>query len=74
MFYIFLDTCVFLDISTKKQELPLVSALEELVRTKVAKLVVIDLVAQEYERNKKHKKTGEPTYDVHSGKPSKKLQ
>lgn len=41
----------FLDISTKKQELPLVSALErELVRTKVAKLVVIDLVAQEYER------------------------
>ena len=52
MFYIFLDTCVFLDISTKKQELPLVSALEELVRTKVAKLVVIDLVAQEYERNK----------------------
>ncbi len=37
---------------TKKQELPLVSALEELVRTKVAKLVVIDLVAQEYERNK----------------------
>lgn len=52
MFYIFLDTCVFLDISTKKQELPLVSALEELVRTKIAKLVVIDLVAQEYERNK----------------------
>lgn len=43
---------VFLYISTKKQELPLVSALEELVRTKVAKLVVIDLVAQEYERNK----------------------
>ncbi|MGS4869442.1 hypothetical protein [Acinetobacter baumannii] len=26
--------------------------MEELVRTKVAKLVVIDLVAQEYERNK----------------------
>ena len=42
MFYIFLDTCVFLDISTKKQELPLVSALEELVRTKIAKLVVIE--------------------------------
>ena len=52
MFYIFLDTCVFLDISTKKQELPLVIALEELVRTETAKLVVIDLVAQEYERNK----------------------
>lgn len=52
MFYIFIDTCVFLDISTKKQELPLVLALEELVRTDIANLVVIDLVAQEYERNK----------------------
>lgn len=52
MFYIFLDTCVFLDISTKKQELQLVSALEELVSAGTVKLVVIDLVAQEYERNK----------------------
>ena len=48
MFYIFLDTCVSFDISTKKQELPLVSALVALVRTKAAMLVVIDLVAQEY--------------------------
>ena len=52
MFYIFLDTCVFLDISTKKQELPFVSALEELVNAGTVKLVVTDLVAQEYERNK----------------------
>lgn len=52
MFYIFLDTCVFLDISTKKQELPLVSALEELVDAGTAKLVVTNLVAEEYERNK----------------------
>ena len=50
MFYIFLDTCVFLDISTKKQELPLVSALEELVRTKVAKLVVIDCNSPQLKR------------------------
>ncbi|KEK28597.1 PIN domain-containing protein [Shewanella xiamenensis] len=52
MFYLFLDTCVLLDISTKKQDLPLVSALEELVAAGMAKLVVTDLVAEEYERNK----------------------
>ena len=52
MFYIFLDTCVFLDISTRKQDLPLVSALEELVKNGTIKLVVTDLVAEEYERNK----------------------
>ncbi|HHF0545354.1 TPA: PIN domain-containing protein [Vibrio alginolyticus] len=52
MNYIFLDTCVFLDISTKKQDLALVSALEGLVETDVVKLVVTDLVAEEYERNK----------------------
>ena len=52
MFYIFLDTCVLLDISTKKQDLPLVSALEELVKCGTVKLVITDLVAEEYERNK----------------------
>lgn len=52
MNYIFLDTCVFLDISTKKQDLALVSALEELVDTDAVKLVVTDLVTEEYERNK----------------------
>ncbi|EHQ14051.1 hypothetical protein Sbal183_1127 [Shewanella baltica OS183] len=36
MFYLFLDTCVLLDISTKKQDLPLVSALEELVAAGMA--------------------------------------
>lgn len=52
MFYIFLDTCVLLDISTKKHDLPLVSALEELVASGVITLVVTDLVVEEYERNK----------------------
>jgi hypothetical protein len=52
MIYIFLDTCVFLDISTKKQELVLVAALEEMVDAGIAKLVVTDLVEEEYERNK----------------------
>jgi len=52
MFYIFLDTCVLLDISTKKNDMPLVSALEELVNSDVVTLVVTDLVIAEYERNK----------------------
>jgi hypothetical protein len=52
MIYIFLDTCVFLDISTKKQELVLVAALEEMVDAGIAKLVVTDLVEEEFERNK----------------------
>jgi hypothetical protein len=52
MFYIFLDTCVLLDISTKKSDIPLVSALEELVNSNVVTLVVPDLVIAEYERNK----------------------
>lgn len=52
MFYIFLDTCVLLDISTKKNDLPLVSALEELVASEVVTLVIPDLIIIEYERNK----------------------
>ena len=47
MFYIFLDTCVLLDISTKKYDLPLVSALEELVASGVITLVLTDLVVEE---------------------------
>ena len=52
MFYIFLDTCVLLDISTKKSDIPLVTALEELIDSNVVTLVVPDLVIAEYERNK----------------------
>ncbi|MEH6732098.1 MAG: PIN domain-containing protein [Pseudoalteromonas distincta] len=52
MFYIFLDTCVLLDISTKKNDIPLVTALEELIDSNVVTLVVPDLVIAEYERNK----------------------
>lgn len=54
MFYIFLDTCVLLDISTKKNDIPLVSALEELISLDVVTLVVPDLVIAEYERNKEN--------------------
>lgn len=52
MNYIFLDTCVLLDVSTKRSDLPLVSALEELVVSNRVKLVLVDLVVEEYERNK----------------------
>lgn len=52
MFYLFLDTCVFLDISTKKNDLPLIYALEELVASGVIKLVIPYLIVEEYERNK----------------------
>ncbi|MBE0407567.1 MULTISPECIES: PIN domain-containing protein [Gammaproteobacteria] len=52
MNYIFLDTCVLLDVSTKRNDLPLVSALEELVSSNSVKLVLADLVIDEYERNK----------------------
>lgn len=52
MFYLFLDTCVLLDISTKRSDEPLVSALEELCRGEIIKLIIADLVFIEYERNK----------------------
>ncbi len=53
MYYIMLDTCVLLDISTKKGDLPVVSALEELLGNKMMTLVLPDLVIAEFNRNKK---------------------
>ena len=52
MYYIMLDTCVMLDISTRRNDLPIVTALEELTSSKVIKLVIPDVVITEYERNK----------------------
>lgn len=52
MHYIMLDTCVLLDISTRKNDLPIVSALESLVSSELVKLVISDLVIEEFERNK----------------------
>ncbi len=52
MYYIMLDTCVLLDISTRKNDLPIVSALEELTSSALIQLVITDLVITEYERNK----------------------
>lgn len=52
MHLILLDTCVWLDISSKKSELPMLTALEHLVEIEAIKILVPDLVSAEYERNK----------------------
>ena len=52
MHYIMIDTCVLLDISTRKNDLPIVAALENLISSGMIKLVVPDLVIAEFGRNK----------------------
>lgn len=52
MHLVMLDTCVWLDISSQKTELPMLTALEHLVEEGVIKLLVPELVRTEFERNK----------------------
>lgn len=52
MHLVMLDTCVWLDISTQKAELPMLTAIENLVEDGVIKLLVPELVRAEFERNK----------------------
>jgi len=52
MFYIMLDTCVLLDISTKKSGYPIVSAIEALTSSGMINLVITDIVITEFEKNK----------------------
>ena len=52
MHLVMLDTCVWLDISSQKPELPMLTALEHLVEDGVIKILLPDLVQAEYERNK----------------------
>lgn len=52
MHLVMLDTCVWLDISTQKAELPMLTAIEHLVENGVIKLLVPELVRTEFERNK----------------------
>ncbi|MFO3698219.1 PIN domain-containing protein [Enterobacter huaxiensis] len=47
-----LDTCVWLDISSKKAELPMLTAIEHLVGDGSIKILLPDLIRAEYERNK----------------------
>lgn len=52
MHLVMLDTCVWLDISSQKSELPMLTAIEHLVEDGVIKILLPDLVRTEYERNK----------------------
>ncbi|MCW2292390.1 hypothetical protein M2262_002440 [Pseudomonas sp. BIGb0408] len=52
MHLVMLDTCVWLDISCQKSELPMLTAIEHLVEDGVIKILLPDLVRTEYERNK----------------------
>lgn len=52
MHLVMLDTCVWLDISTQKAELPMLTAIEHLVEDGVIKVLVPELVRTEFERNK----------------------
>ncbi len=52
MHLVMLDTCIWLDISSKKAELPMLTALEHLVEGRVIGILLPDLVRTEYERNK----------------------
>jgi len=52
MHLIMLDTCVWLDISSKKAELPMLNAIEHLVEDGSIKILLPDLIRAEYERNK----------------------
>lgn len=52
MHLIMLDTCVWLDISSQKAELPMLVALEYLVQNGSIRILLPDLIRVEYERNK----------------------
>jgi hypothetical protein len=52
MHLILLDTCVWLDISSQKAELPMLTALEHLVEDGSIRILLPDLVHTEFERNK----------------------
>lgn len=52
MHLLLLDTCVWLELSSKKSELKILSAIEYLVEQEMIKLLIPSLVKDEYERNK----------------------
>jgi len=47
-----LDTCVLLDLATKKNNTPIVSALENLVESETVRLILPNLVMHEFDKNK----------------------
>ncbi|MGW8389642.1 PIN domain-containing protein [Pseudoduganella sp. HUAS MS19] len=52
MHLVMLDTCVWLDLATQKAELPMLAAIESLVRDGRIKILLPELVRVEFERNK----------------------
>lgn len=52
MHLLMIDTCVWLEISSKKSEIPILGLIEYLVDREIITLLVPDLVKEEYERNK----------------------
>lgn len=52
MHLLMLDTCVWLELSSKKSELPILAAIEYLVTQGVVRLLVPNLIKAEYEGNK----------------------
>lgn len=52
MFYVLLDTCVWLDLAQDRKLRPLVLVLENMVRENMLRLVVPELVFTEFKRNR----------------------
>jgi predicted nucleic acid-binding protein len=50
--WLLIDTCVWLDLARDHRELPVITALEELIQGGVIKLVVPEIVASEFARNR----------------------
>lgn len=52
MHLLMLDTCVWFELSSKKSDLPILATIEYLVEQESIKLLIPNLVKDEYERNK----------------------
>src|ERR1035437_2306240 len=52
MHLLMLDTCVWLELSSKKSDLPILAAIEYLAEQGVIRLLLPDIVQEEYDRNK----------------------
>jgi hypothetical protein len=52
MLHLLIDTCVWLDLAKDYREQPVISALEDLIAAQQIKLVVPQVVLDEFSRNK----------------------
>lgn len=51
-YWLLIDTCVWLDLAKDHRELPVITALEELLKSGDVKLIVPEIVATEFARNR----------------------